>query len=141
MIARKHKQCICCGNNRPVFKYVTIDGDRLPCCSYSCSLQMSDKASNVKKPTVKPPTPIKKLSPKQAKIKAEYLKVRLEYLNKHPYCEINWVGCTGSATDLHHSKGRGINTTEVKFFKASCRNCHDKIHFENPKLAHEQDLL
>jgi len=137
----KSKICTCCGNNRPVFKYVTIDGDRLPCCSYACSLIVGKNSAAVKKPKPKEYKPIRKLSPKQAKKQAEYLKVRLEYLNEHPHCEINWAGCTGSATDVHHTKGRGENTTEKKYFKASCRTCHDKIHFQNPQLAHEQDLL
>lgn len=65
---------------------------------------------------------IRKVAPKRAKEIAQYIKVKLEYLNEHPFCE----SCGKSATDLHHMKGRlGKDIYDKRYFKALCRTCHD----------------
>jgi hypothetical protein len=91
------------------------------------------------------PEPVKKSSiNKRSKKKVaedqEYSVLRKDYLEKHPLCEIAFAGCTNHATEIHHTKGRGINYLNVSTWKAGCRNCHHKAH-SNPDLARESDLL
>jgi Pyruvate/2-oxoacid:ferredoxin oxidoreductase delta subunit len=54
-----------------------------------------------------------------------YRKLKNQFLKEHPVCEIPVKGCTHQAIDVHHTKGReGELLTDVRFFKAGCRNCH-----------------
>ena len=69
--------------------------------------------------------PIKARSAKRAKQEREYTNLRNEYLAANPNCEGQLTGCTGVATELHHSIGRiGELLTNTKYFKASCHNCN-----------------
>lgn len=80
---------------------------------------------------------VKKVSDKQKKRNAEYLKVRLGYLNEHKLCEV----CAKPATDVHHVKGRlGDNLTDTSKFMAVCRSCHTKIE-NNRQWAYEKGYL
>jgi len=68
---------------------------------------------------------IAKRSPKRAKQEREYTKLRNDYLAANPTCEGQLTGCTGVATELHHSIGRlGELLTNTKYFKSSCHNCN-----------------
>ncbi len=66
------------------------------------------------------------------------MRVRSEYLNKHPNCEAKRPSiCCFDATEIHHKKGRiGDNLTDSNYFLAVCRNCHNWIE-DNPKMAKE----
>lgn len=61
-----------------------------------------------------------------------YRIVRDKYMAENENCEI----CFAPANDLHHKKGRGKNLSEVKYFMAVCRKCHNYIH-DNPKKSRE----
>ena len=81
--------------------------------------------------------PINKVSDKQKKRNAEYLKVRLEYLNAHKLCEV----CGSSASEIHHKSHRaGSMLTDTNYFLAVCRSCHTKIH-NNVSWAEENGYL
>lgn len=87
----------------------------------------------MKKSTIRPY--VRKVSKKRAKENREYAKVRKEYLEENPNCEANLAGCSYVATDIHHMKGRcGSLLTDVRHFRALCRNCHCFIE-ENPLEA------
>ena len=76
--------------------------------------------------------PIKKVSDTLKKNLAIYKPRRDKYMEDHPVCEAQLEGCTYYSTDLHHSHkfGRlGELLYDVKFFRALCRNCHNKQHF------------
>lgn len=80
---------------------------------------------------------IKKISKAQGKKNYQYGKKRKEYLAEHPMCEIRVEGCTGKATEIHHTKGRvGKNMTDETTFKSTCPNCHRWTEV-NPKQAKE----
>jgi len=75
--------------------------------------------------------PIKKLSDKRKKQNDVYLVLRKEFLEKNPYCQIRFAGCTNLSVDVHHSEGRiGKLLTDVEHFVSTCRNCHRITHDE-----------
>lgn len=102
-------------------------------------------------------SPLRRVSAKRAKQNKEYSKLRKEYLEAHPICEI-WLaenqtkllhtedaeGLLGEAprsTEIHHRKGRfGSRLNDTQFWMATCENCHRLIH-ANPKWAHEKGYL
>lgn len=83
---------------------------------------------------------VRKVSPKREAAMKEYLRLRAIFLSAHFKCQVNWKGCTGKATEIHHSKGRGKNLNDVASFVATCRPCHTAIH-SNPSLARHCGLL
>lgn len=83
----------------------------------------------------KKPTKIKPLSDKRSKQNKVYLTVRKVYLENHPECEIKLDGCTGLSTEIHHTKKRtGELLCDVRYFKATCRNCHTIVENNNIKM-------
>lgn len=83
---------------------------------------------------------MRKFSLKRQKENREYLKKRKAYLEEHPYCEAE-IQCHGLlAIEIHHKKGRcGLLLTDIKYFLAVCRTCHDWIE-ENVIQAKELGL-
>lgn len=79
---------------------------------------------------------IRKISKKRAIQNKEYSKLRLEYLNEHPICDVGL--CGAYATDIHHIAGRiGNKLTDITNFLAVCRKHHCEIE-KNPIWAKEQ---
>jgi len=80
-------------------------------------------------------TRIKPRSKKRAAQEREYAKVRVEYLESHPECEVcGWF----HSFQIHHKKGRiGELLTDTKYFLAVCYTCHQKIEMW-PKWAKEK---
>ena len=79
----------------------------------------------------------KPISRQSEKMKIEvkkYLKIRVDYINKHSKCEV----CKkASSTDVHHKKGKiGKLLTDSRYFLAVCRPCHQIIEM-NPDWAKE----
>ena len=65
------------------------------------------------------------VSAKRAQQLAQYRRLRDGYLKKHPKREIGVAGCTGVATEVHHTAGReNGRLLVVEDFKATCRACH-----------------
>lgn len=88
---------------------------------------------------VKKPKKIKPMSAKRKKELEEYERVRDIYMAEHKTCEVK--GCFREANDLHHKAGRiGSLLTDINYFMAVCRGCHDKIH-ENPKWAESKGYI
>jgi hypothetical protein len=82
-------------------------------------------------------TPLRRVSQKRAKEAKEYMKLRKEFLEKLPICEV----CTKrKATDVHHKDKRGKNYLEVDTWLSVCRKCHTNIH-ENPSWARANNYL
>ena len=80
---------------------------------------------------------IKPRSTKRAKQEREYMKIRAKFLEENPYCQAEWMCCGLLATEIHHKKGK-INDllTDVRYFLAVCRICHQHIEL-HPKEAKE----
>lgn len=60
-----------------------------------------------------------------AQAEREYEKLRLQYLEAHPHCEVE--GCKKGSDQVHHKEGRGKNLCDVKKFMAVCNPHHRKI--------------
>lgn len=69
----------------------------------------------------------------------KYSALRKKFLEDRPFCEAKLEGCTRVATDLHHSRGRGIYFLDLKTFKAMCANCHGIVE-RKPKMAKKKGL-
>ena len=72
-------------------------------------------------------SPLRKVSPKQSKRLTAYSRLRKDYLNEHPVCQVK--GCANPASDIHHmgdgvGPKRGSNTNNVDTWLATCRPCH-----------------
>jgi len=77
-------------------------------------------------------------SEKHKKLLAEYRIVRDQYMRGHTLCDARLYGCSNYATDLHHKCGRtGKLLTDVRYFMAVCRSCHNAIERE-PEMAKEK---
>lgn len=88
----------------------------------------------------KPRKPIAQVSKPQAKRLRTYSALRKHFLEQHPNCQAKLDGCTGQATDIHHSKGRiGIDLLNIGTFIALCRNCHNYLE-THPAIAKEMGL-
>jgi hypothetical protein len=86
------------------------------------------------------PKSISPVSKKRQVEMDEYSKKRKLFLIANPNCQAKLVGCSGEATDVHHSAGRiGDNYLNISKWKALCRNCHRFVE-ENPEEAKELGL-
>lgn len=70
----------------------------------------------------------------------EYKPLVKSFLEKHPLCEIKSPECTVVAVCVHHTKRRGSNLMNEKYFKASCARCNIWVE-EHPKEAFEMGHL
>lgn len=69
-----------------------------------------------------------------------YSTKRMLFLIANPVCQAKLVGCTGVASDVHHTAGRvGDNYLNMSKWKALCRNCHTWVE-NNPEEAKELGL-
>lgn len=81
------------------------------------------KQDRIKPKIVKP---VKKVTEKRAKQNQEYAKLRKEYLEVYPVCEV--VECHNKSKEIHHMAGRdGDKLTDPDNFLAVCPSCHHKI--------------
>lgn len=72
---------------------------------------------------------IAKVSAKRVGQNKAYLKLRAEFMEKHPDCQGKLEGCEGNATECHHSGGRqGERLNDVTKFIALCSSCHFAVH-------------
>lgn len=78
------------------------------------------------------------MSPKRKKESVEYSKLRKEFLESNPQCQVR--GCSRRSRDVHHKEKRGANYLKVDTWMAVCRQCHDKIEL-NKSWAREQQYL
>lgn len=75
---------------------------------------------------VKEKKPINKVSAKRAVENKEYARLRKDYLEVYPVCEV--VECHLPSKEIHHMQGReGDKLNDVNFFLAVCPGCHRKI--------------
>jgi hypothetical protein len=80
---------------------------------------------------------MRKRSLKMSRETMKYLNLRRKFMNEHPNCEARVAErCSLSATDVHHTKGRGRHFLNVLSWLAVCRSCHNWIE-THPKDARE----
>ncbi len=122
MIQPKKKICRKCGKET----YIWSAGK----CKYCYYSEKENKAKIIIKPR----------SEKRGKENVEYLKLRLEFLNKHPRCQASLFNCSHYSTEIHHKRGKiGKLFLDILHWLATCRSCHRWIE-ENPKKAKELGL-
>ncbi len=129
MIKYKKKLCKSCLQPKYIWSY-----GRCKQCAF-----LTSDVKKVKKNT----TPIAKMSGKRKKEMAQYLKLRLDYLDENKTCQIRLLGCKGGATDIHHTysgKDRASHYLDTETWLSACRHCHDWIH-NFSKQARELGLL
>jgi len=70
--------------------------------------------------------PIKKVSPKRSSQNQQYAKLRKEYLEAYPVCEV--PECHAKAKHIHHMAGReNEKLLDTNYFLAVCEPCHHRI--------------
>lgn len=111
-----------------------------PCCgAWRCKASYNrlkcKKGTSV--PKTKKVPKIKSFSDKKIKELAIYRKLRDEYINKNPLCEV--CGSPNSLT-LHHKKTRAYHLCDISVFMTTCFHCHEKIHRED-KWARDSGYL
>lgn len=83
---------------------------------------------------------IKKMSDKRTVENETYLLLRKAFLLRHPDCIGKFVGCSGVANTVHHSRGRiGALLCDIRYFKGLCMSCHTYVE-THPNEAKELGL-
>lgn len=81
------------------------------------------KADRTKVKVVKP---VKKVTEKRNIQNQEYARLRKEYLESYPACEV--VECNNQSNQIHHMAGReNERLTDTNYFLAVCPDCHERI--------------
>lgn len=84
--------------------------------------------------------PINTKSDLTKKLQPVYNILRVDFLQHNRVCRIRHAGCTHHATEVHHMAGRaGWWLIVMKFFLATCRNCH-RWATKNSKEAFEKAI-
>lgn len=83
-------------------------------------------------------TPIRRVSKKRAAQLRVYSKLRKDFLEKNPVCQL----CNNAnATDIHHGWGRiGELLNAEEHWFSICRPCHEWVH-NHPSQARRQGYL
>lgn len=129
----KRKICSFCNKESKLFY------SSPPCCgSWRCKSLYNQLKSKKGISTLpcKKVNKIKTFSDKKMKELAVYRKLRDEYLNRKPFCEIKSPKCTGITTELHHKKPRRYFLCDISSFCASCRACNTYVE-ENHEWARQ----
>lgn len=85
-------------------------------------------------------TRIKPVSKKRQDENKEYTKLRLKFLMTNINCQAKLIGCTKTATDIHHTfwgSDRSKYFLDTSTWKSICRNCHSITH---DKLTAEEAI-
>lgn len=91
---------------------------------YTCEQQQRKEERNSMRASVV--KPVKKVTEKRAGETREYLKLKREYLQAYPACEIE--DCDLKSVDVHHMGTRtNHNLTNTNLFLAVCRKHHELI--------------
>jgi len=89
------------------------------------------------KPKEKVVKPIPKISVKQLDRIKQYSALNKKFREENPNCQIKHDGCTFTATETHHKKGRiGDRLLDVSTFLSVCASCHKHCEI-HPEWAKE----
>jgi hypothetical protein len=118
----KPKQCAGCGDLKTIWKNY-LGQKYCKDCWY-------------KKEPIKAPKP---KSNKKDVLDGLYSKLRKDFLIANPYCKARLQGCSANATDIHHTKGRGVFYLDKTTWLSVCRSCHNWIEL-NPLKAKDLEF-
>lgn len=114
--------CLHCNEMKPLER----NGN---CASCNAAIRKGERNASKSK-VVKP---VSKVSEKRAGQLNEYAKLRKEYLELYPICEV--TECHNRATEIHHQRGReGERLLDTNFFMAICPD-HHREYTDNSKEA------
>ena len=123
-----------CDRHKTVFKHECAECLHERSREEKAEQKASEKFQNsLKKAKLKqqiPKAKPKQISDKMKEQLKQYSVLRKQYLSDHQECELRLPGCDGIAIEIHHTSSRGKNLNNVSTFKASCRECHRKVHDE-----------
>lgn len=103
-----------------------VEGNTEYCATHNHQRRKEERDSK----KVKVVKPIKKVSASRAKENAVYERLRKEYLEAYPVCEV--VECHRKATQIHHMQGRDNDLLcDVNNFLAVCDVCHQRITIDS----------
>ena len=107
--------------------------------SFSQTVPMSRKpVKTQQKPSVRKRKAIKPVSDKRKVQNAEYSKLRLDFLEQHPLCQ---VCLSEEANQIHHTFHReGKRLNDQNYWLAVGPDCHRQIH-DQPSWAKEKGYL
>ena len=67
----------------------------------------------------------------------DYSSIRKHFLAQKPMCQAKLENCTLRSTDVHHMKGRGMESyLNTDTWLSVCRSCHNWIE-NNPEESYE----
>lgn len=90
---------------------------------------------------MKPPKRITRVSKHRATQNQLYTKLKVKFLDEHPFCERCCDTIAPRFRDLHHHRGRsGRLLCWVPGWKMLCRGCHTWVH-EHVKEAQKAGLI
>lgn len=122
------EECTDCGSTKIENKELML------CASCSAARRKAERQSS----RVKVSVPIVKVSPKRAQQKAEYAKLKREYIALYPMCEVE--DCDQKSIDIHHQRGcEGGRLLDTNYFMAVCRT-HHTYYTEHSKEAKEKGV-
>lgn len=131
----KTKQCSICKTEVQKLWYSNPPTCPRQSCIAKRNAMKSKKGTN--SPEKKKVSKIKPISDRKQKELVVYRKLRDEYMDRHPNCEI--CGTNRDLT-LHHKKTREYHLCDVDVFMTLCFTCHNKVH-DNDKWARDNGYL
>lgn len=109
-----------------------VEGRTEGCASCNHALRKAERQAM----KVRVAKPVAKVSDKRAEQLKEYYKLRREYLELYPACEVE--ECNLKAVEIHHQRGKeGERLLDTNFFMSVCRKHHEEIT-EHSKEAVEK---
>lgn len=100
-----------------------VEGNTDYCGTHNRAIRKADQTQ------VKEKKPINKVSAKRAVENKEYARLRRDYLEAYPVCEV--VECHRKSNQIHHMAGRSNDLlNNVDHWLAVCDVCHQRIHAE-----------
>lgn len=110
-MAYKEVNYCACGN--------ICEGSTKRCASCNFDARKAERQSK----KVKVIVPVKKVTVKRAAQNVEYLKLRREYLEAYPACEV--PECDIKSVEIHHQRGReNEKLLDTNYFMAVCHKHH-----------------
>lgn len=90
------------------------------CASHNWQIRKTER--DAKK--IKVIRPVRKVTEKRDKENKEYSKLRKDFLEHKMVCEVRFIGCQITSSEIHHCSLSQKNFLNIKTWKAICSVCH-----------------
>ena len=94
-------------------------------------------------------SPLKRMGKNKARETNRYWRLRLKFVEEHPFCEFSMSGypstytpsCTNRTVSIHHMKGQHYKImNDTRYWLATCQEHHAWIE-DNKKEARKRGLI